>query len=155
MVKQEGVVNIVDWFADALSLGPEGKVLCLTTFCFDISVLEMFMPLFRGSTLVLAKASSQKDPFQLLELVDNAGVTVVQATPTTYEMMLATGWTGDGSIDFLVGGEAFRPSLLPLTHNCKSFRNVCKFLSNRLAIVKCSQMPWSFYESRCNRACWS
>ena len=68
----------------------------------------------------------------------------MQPTPTTFEMMLATGWSGDDSIDFLVctsysnvfqfeleffifvqvGGEAFRPSLLPLVKKCKSVRNV-------------------------------
>jgi hypothetical protein len=51
-------------------------------------------------------------------------VNVFQATPTTYEMLLATGWTGDRDIDFLVGGEAFRPSLIPITRQCRSFRNV-------------------------------
>ena len=49
---------------------------------------------------------------------------MIQATPTTYEMLLASGFNGDRSIDFLVGGEAFRASILPLVQNCKSFRNV-------------------------------
>ena len=102
MVKNVGVVNIINWFADALKVGPHSRVMGLTTFCFDISVLEMCMPLTRGGVLVLGKSSSQKDPFTLLEVMEKRGVTVFQATPTTYEMMLATGWTGDKSIDFLV-----------------------------------------------------
>jgi len=124
MVKQKGVVNVTTWFADQLKLSPSSRVLALTTLCFDISVLEVFMPLIRGATLVLAKSSTQKNPFRLLEYLEEAKVTVMQATPTTYEMMLATGWKGDASIDFLVGGEAFRPSLTPLSRNCKSLRNV-------------------------------
>jgi non-ribosomal peptide synthetase component F len=51
-------------------------------------------------------------------------VTVFQATPTTYEMLLASGWKGDCGIDILVGGEAFRSSLLPLLGTCRSIRNV-------------------------------
>jgi non-ribosomal peptide synthetase component F len=55
-------------------------------------------------------------------------VSVFQATPANYEMVLANGWKGDPFIDFLVGGEAFRPSLLPITDKaggrCKSLRNV-------------------------------
>ena len=78
------------------------KSTILTTFCFDISVLEMFLPLTRGALLVLAKSSTQKDPFRLLELMEETKVSVFQATPTTYEMMFATGWEGDMSIDFLV-----------------------------------------------------
>jgi non-ribosomal peptide synthetase component F len=48
----------------------------------------------------------------------------MQATPTTYDMMLTDGWTGDASIRFLVGGEPFRPSLQPLVANSKSVRNM-------------------------------
>jgi non-ribosomal peptide synthetase component F len=126
MVKQAGVVNIVEWFAQALGVDATSRVLGLTTFCFDISVLEMYLPLICGAGLVMVEQSSQKDPFQLLDVIRDQCVTVVQATPTTYEMLFATGWKGDPSIDFLVGGEAFRPSIIPLAKNCRSLRNVCK-----------------------------
>ena len=85
------------------------------------------MPLTRGATLVLADTATQKDPFRLLEYMKEANVTAMQATPTTFEMMMATSWTGDKAVDFLVGGEAFRPSLYPLSRNCKSLHNVCEF----------------------------
>lgn len=72
-------------------------MLGLTTFSFDISVLEIFLALTRGGVLVLAHSVTQKDPFRLVELIQETKVTVFQATPTTYEMMLATGWTGDNN----------------------------------------------------------
>ena len=56
--------------------------------------------------------------------VQSVQVNVFQATPTSYEMLLATGWTGDKHIDFLVGGEAIRASVLPIAMNCRSMRNV-------------------------------
>ena len=132
MVKNVGVVNIVTWFADQIGVTSETRVMGLTTFCFDISVLEMCMPFIRGGTLVVGKTSSQKDPFQLLEVMQRLNVTVFQATPTTYEMMLATGWTGDSKISFLVGGEAFRPTILPLVRNCRTLLNVCKYSHYRI-----------------------
>ena len=124
MVQQYGVTNVVSWFADEIGVNERSRVLGLTTACFDISVLEIYMPLTRGGTLVLADSASQKDPFRLLELMRRESVGVFQATPTTYEMMLATGWRGDRSIDFLVGGEAFRPSLIQLARESRSLRNV-------------------------------
>lgn len=102
MVKQEGVTNIVGLFSDALKITESSRILGLTILCFDISVLELFLALTNGATLVLAKSNSQKDPFILLDLIKRARVNVVQATPTSYEMMLATGWDGDETIDFLV-----------------------------------------------------
>eukprot|EP01041_Mallomonas_annulata_P015829 gene15829-33383_t len=124
MVTHQGVVNIVQWFAEEMHINQSHNVLGLTTFCFDISVLEMFMPLLYGATLVIAKSSTQKDPFRLLDILQQHRITVMQATPTTFEMMLATGWTGDKNIDLLIGGEAFRPSLIPLITASKSVRNV-------------------------------
>ena len=128
MVKQLGVANIVEWFANELNIGSDSIVMGLTTFCFDISVLEIFLPLTRGGLLIMANSSTQKDPFRLIELMNEFKVTVFQATPATYEMMLATGWQGSDSVDFLVGGEAFRSGLLPLVDKssgrCRSVRNV-------------------------------
>ena len=50
------------------------------------SVLEMFLPLIRGGVLVMVNQSSQKDPFRLLDIIKETKVTVMQATPTTYEV---------------------------------------------------------------------
>ena len=127
MLSQFGVTNLVSWFAGELRVGAGTRVLGLTTACFDISVLEIFLPLISGGTLVLAQSASQKDPFRLLDLIREQGVSVVQATPTTFEMLLAAGWAGDAGVDLLVGGEAFRSSLLPLAGRCRSLRNVCTF----------------------------
>jgi non-ribosomal peptide synthetase component F len=102
MVKHVGVANTINWFADELKVTTESRVLGLTTFCFDISVLEIFIPLTRGAVLVLASTALQKDPFALIELIEKTSVTLFQATPTTYEMMLASGWAGSPTIDFLV-----------------------------------------------------
>jgi non-ribosomal peptide synthetase component F len=123
-VKQIGVDNIIKYFADDLRVDRKGRIMGLTTFCFDISVLETFVPLTRGAAIVLASSSTRKDPFRILDLMKQNEVNLFQATPTTYEMMMATGWEGDESIQFLVGGEAFRSTLLPLAKKCAALVNV-------------------------------
>ena len=114
MIKHAGVTSQMMWFRDELQVGPHSRVLGLATICFDISVLEMYLPLVSGGTLVYVDQGTQKDPFQLVEIMEKYGVTVFQATPTTYDMLFAIGWKGDPKVDFLVGGEAFRPSLCSL-----------------------------------------
>ena len=42
-MKQAGVVNIVNWFADELSVGRHSRVLGLTTFCFDIRYVCIYV----------------------------------------------------------------------------------------------------------------
>ena len=103
MVTHKGVDNIVQWFANTLQIDSSSIVLGLTTFCFDISVLEMFMPLFCGGTLVIASSLTQKDPFRLQRVLTERKINVMQATPTTYEMLLAAGWRGGVHLNLMVG----------------------------------------------------
>lgn len=118
-----GVHNTVTWFAAQLKASESTRVLGLTTYCFDISLVELFLPIIVGGTLVLAESSSQRNPFRVMDVMRERAVNVFQATPTSYEMLLAAGWKGDPQMDLIVGGEAFRPSKFPLLDNCKSFRN--------------------------------
>ena len=122
-VRQVSVKNTINYFRDEMGVNTRSVVMGLTTFNFDISVLEIFLPLTNGCQLVIVENQTRKNPFRIIELIEKYGINVFQATPTTYEMLLLAGWTGNSSIDFLVGGEAFRSSLLQFLENCKSFRN--------------------------------
>ena len=86
---------------------------------------------------MLASSVTQRDPFRIQQLIERHRITILQATPTALEMLLASGWlddhsfitiklfrNGDPNIDVLVGGEPFRASLLPLIGKCRSIRNV-------------------------------
>jgi len=123
MVKQTSVSNFIDWVTSELKTNSKKIVLALTTFCFDVSISEIFQALTMGATLVVALSTTQKNPYRLIELINETGITVMHATPSTFEMMFVTGWDGNSSIDFLVAGEAFRPSLFKLVYNCSSIRN--------------------------------
>ena len=107
MVTHANTVNCMEWFAENMKVSPSDKILALATFCFDISVLEFFLALLYGSTLVIAVSATQKDPHRILDVLSHHKITIMQATPTTYEMLLAIGWTGNVSIKFIV-------SLLPI-----------------------------------------
>ena len=124
MVKQLSVKNTIKWFSNELNVNNQKVILGLTTFCFDISVLEYMLAFTNGATLVVVNSSTQKDPQRLIEIINDYNVNIFQATPTTYEMLLMWGWSGNASLDMLVGGEAFRPKLLELVNNCRSIRNV-------------------------------
>jgi len=124
MVRNKGLLNVVQFFVDLLKIDQRDRVLCLTTLCFDISMLELFMPLISGATLVMVTATTQKNPIKILDCVKERNITVMQATPTTYEMLIACGWNGDMNIRFLVGGEACRPKVAALAPYCKALYNV-------------------------------
>ncbi|MDN3638516.1 amino acid adenylation domain-containing protein [Simiduia curdlanivorans] len=98
-------------FLTAMALRPgihsSDKLLAVTTLSFDISVLELFLPLTVGATVVLASKDDTSDGHRLKRLLHEYQVTVMQATPSTWRMLLASGWEGGGDFKALCGGEAF------------------------------------------------
>src|SRR5262249_39486684 len=79
----------------------------VTTLSFDISGLELFLPLCVGAKLAIVSRETAQYAVQLLEYLREVKATVVQATPVTWQQLLETGWQGDPALKVLCGGEAF------------------------------------------------
>ncbi len=89
----------------------EDRLLAVTTLSFDISLLEMFLPLLSGGTVVIASAEDVKDGRRLANLLEEEDITVMQATPATWQMLLDSGWEGRSELRIFCGGEALNRSL--------------------------------------------
>ena len=109
-VPQSAVVNFLHSMAREPGLASVDRLLAVTTLSFDISVLELLLPLSVGAEVVIAPAATTADGKALAELLDASGATVMQATPATWRMLLDSGWTGpstpDRQLRILCGGEA-------------------------------------------------
>ncbi|WP_327341298.1 non-ribosomal peptide synthetase [Streptomyces europaeiscabiei] len=81
-------------------------MLGLTTFAFDIAVVELFGPLTSGGCVVLASSGVVGDAGLLVDLVVSSGVSVVQATPSLWREVLAVAGGRLSGVRALVGGEA-------------------------------------------------
>ncbi|GAA2682670.1 MULTISPECIES: amino acid adenylation domain-containing protein [Actinosynnema] len=110
-ISHGNLANVVRHFVAALALDRSAAVAWLTTFAFDISALELCLPLAVGGRLVVAPDSARAEPGTLLELVERESVTVVQATPTTWRVAapLAEGRLAGRTL--LCGGEPLIPDL--------------------------------------------
>lgn len=86
-------------------------LLAVTTICFDIAGLELFLPLLAGARVVLASREVAADGDRLLALLASSGATVMQATPATWSLLLAAGWQDAPRIVVLCGGESLPPEL--------------------------------------------
>jgi non-ribosomal peptide synthetase component F len=86
-------------------------LLAVTTISFDIAALEIFLPLLVGARLVLASREATLDGMLLKKLLKDSRATVMQATPTTWQILLESGWEGGDNLKALVGGEAVSPEL--------------------------------------------
>ncbi|WP_411122645.1 amino acid adenylation domain-containing protein [Streptomyces sp. x-19] len=111
MVPHRGLENFALDMAERLELTTADTVAALTTASFDISVLELLVPLTRGATVHVVDRDTARDGSLLTERLDDAGVTVVQATPATWYLLTEAGWKGGPGVRALTGGEALPPAL--------------------------------------------
>ncbi|MDO4683165.1 MAG: amino acid adenylation domain-containing protein [Lautropia sp.] len=81
------------------------RLLAVTTLSFDIALLELMTPLIAGGTVHVASREDTMDGHQLAELLAREHITVMQATPGTWRLLLAAGWTPPEGFRALVGGE--------------------------------------------------
>ncbi|MFJ5044429.1 amino acid adenylation domain-containing protein [Streptomyces sp. NPDC088719] len=111
VVTRAAVVNFLLCLADTLEFHGRERLLAVTTVGFDIAVLELFLPLITGGTVVLADREQVRDPALLAGLVDTARPTVMQATPSLWRALLDTAPDAVRGLLALAGGEALAPDL--------------------------------------------
>ncbi|MCB9531324.1 MAG: amino acid adenylation domain-containing protein [Myxococcales bacterium] len=103
-VPHGAVVNFLDSMAREPGFSAADRLLAVTTISFDISVLELFLPLATGGRVVLVDKDVSTDGQALAAAIVARGVTVLQATPATWRLMLQAGWRG-APLRALCGGE--------------------------------------------------
>ena len=100
------VVNFLRAMAARPGLGADDVVPALTTLSFDIAGLEIYLPLMVGARVEVVTREEAADGRRLAEWVASAGVTVMQATPATWRLLVESGWEGRPGLKALCGGEA-------------------------------------------------
>ena len=80
-------------------------LLAITPISFDISVLEMFLPLVSGARVNVVERRLASDGRALAALVEGSGPCVVQATPSTWRMLFDAGLPRVRGLRALCGGE--------------------------------------------------
>ncbi|MDF1812116.1 MAG: amino acid adenylation domain-containing protein [Verrucomicrobiales bacterium] len=110
-IPHRAAVNFLSSMLETPGMTSEDKLLAVTTLSFDISLLEMFLPLLAGATVVIAGADDVKDGRRIANLLNEEDITVMQATPATWQMLLDSGWEGNSELRALCGGEALNRNL--------------------------------------------
>lgn len=105
-VEHRNVVNFLEAMRRTPGFTARDVLLAVTTLSFDIAGLEIWLPLVTGGTSVIASRGEVLDGERLMALLQEHQVTVMQATPATWRVMLEAGWTGKSDLRVLCGGEA-------------------------------------------------
>ncbi len=71
-------------------------LLSVTTLSFDIALLELLLPLVVGAEVVIVGRETAADGAALAAELEQSGATMMQATPSTWRLLIEAGWRGDG-----------------------------------------------------------
>ena len=105
-ILHRAVVNFLLSMQEQPGLTAQDTLLAITTLSFDIAALELFLPLIVGARVIVASRETAADGTALAKILTRADVTVMQATPITWRVLLAAGWQGNPDLKILCGGEA-------------------------------------------------
>ncbi|MCB1036637.1 MAG: amino acid adenylation domain-containing protein, partial [Acidobacteria bacterium] len=95
----------------ALGVAEGERWLAMSETTFDISLLELFLPLLTGGTVVLSPPEATLEPQDLLDQVADRRLRTIQATPAVWQTLLDAGWTGWSGLRVLCGGETLAEEL--------------------------------------------
>jgi amino acid adenylation domain-containing protein len=110
-VPHRAVVNLLSSMAERPGMGPGDRVVAITTYTFDIAAVELWLPLITGGRTVIASRDVASDGRRLSGLVAACEATIMQATPTTWQILIDSGWRGQPGLVAMCGGETLTPRL--------------------------------------------
>ena len=105
IVTHQNLGNFLASMQKMPGMSADDRLLAISTMSFDIAALELYLPLISGAGIVLASAETAKDGWLLLELIRQEQITIMQATPYTWRMLIAAGWEEQLPIRIITGGE--------------------------------------------------
>jgi amino acid adenylation domain-containing protein len=111
LVPHRAVVNFLTAMRDEPGLDSTAKLAAVTTLSFDIAVLELLLPLTVGAQIVLATREQASDGHELRKLIEQHRVDTLQATPSSWRLLIEAGWRGSSDFKALCGGEALSAEL--------------------------------------------
>lgn len=124
-IEQRALINFLLSMEIKTGICEKDALLAVTTLSFDIAGLEMYLPLICGAKVVIAKRDEVTDGSALIEIINQQDITIMQATPATWRLLVEAGWKGNQTLTVLCGGEALPRDLAnQLLDRCSTLLNV-------------------------------
>jgi amino acid adenylation domain-containing protein len=88
VLPHRAVANIAADYTERLPATPADTTLWMTTFAFDMANLEHYVPLYSGGTIAIAPDEARMDGRVLRDMIERYRPGIIQATPTTWRLVL-------------------------------------------------------------------
>ena len=126
MIEYRSLVDNLFAMKQRLSFTQKHSFLALATYSFDPAYLELFLPLITGGVVYIASQEAVSDTAELQILINQYQPSYLQATPTTWQLLMDSKWKNETKLIALTGGEA-------ISMNLKEY------------LVKISPKVWNLY----------
>ncbi|WP_405410867.1 non-ribosomal peptide synthetase [Maribacter sp. Asnod1-A12] len=124
-VTHKNVINLLYSMGKEPGISSEDRIFSTTTISFDAMVMEIFLPLIHGASVVLVDENTRKDGYLLLQKAIKDKITMMWGTPTIWQILLDSGWKKPLHLKALIGGEPVSKSLsLQLIEKCDEVWNI-------------------------------
>jgi amino acid adenylation domain-containing protein len=87
----ETAFAFIDWCSQAFAPTPEDRFSSHAPFHFDLSILDLYVPLKHGASVVLIGSEPGKQPGTLARVIAERGITVWYSTPSILRMLVEYG----------------------------------------------------------------
>ena len=121
-LKRIGVINMVNSYKQILHTGECNVFLSTSTVAFDMFIVENFVSILDGKTVVLADEEEQKIPVFTSKLVTDYNVDFILSTPSKITLLLEEASCLKNVKVIQLGGEVFKESLYKKLKNATSAR---------------------------------
>ncbi|HEX3693491.1 MAG TPA: amino acid adenylation domain-containing protein [Solirubrobacteraceae bacterium] len=105
-ISHRSVANLLEQMRERPGIEQNDVLANLTTPAFDLSVPDWHLPLTSGARLAIVPREATLDGVELADWLARTSATIVQATPTTWQMLVDAGWKGSEQLKIVCGGEA-------------------------------------------------
>ncbi|MDI5888440.1 amino acid adenylation domain-containing protein [Flavobacterium yafengii] len=110
-IGHQSLLNFLSSIQQKPGVSSNDTLLSVTTYSFDISILEFFTPLISGATLYIVSQEVLSNPHLIIEKLEEIRPTLIQGTPSFYQMLFHANWQGDKGLKVLCGGDLLSEAL--------------------------------------------
>jgi amino acid adenylation domain-containing protein len=91
----ETALAFIDWVSQEFQPSADDRFSSHAPFHFDLSILDIYVPMKHGASVVLISSEAGKQPGTLAELIEKTGITIWYSTPSILRMLMEFGKLGE------------------------------------------------------------
>ncbi|MGH8020262.1 MAG: amino acid adenylation domain-containing protein, partial [Opitutaceae bacterium] len=110
-IEHRALVNFLCSTQRYPGIEPGDRLLAITTLSFDVAGLELWLPLIAGACVIIGSRDLAFDSPGLIHVLESERITMMQATPAIWRLLVESGWQGNPRLRVFSGGEALAPDL--------------------------------------------